>query len=64
MSVSCVELSLSPRSCPFKSFAKKSNFHTVIFAIIFVTMNGHTSKLFIYIFYDAQTEGLNSTLAY
>ena len=35
---------------------KKSNFHTVIFAIIFVTMNGHTSKLFKNIFYDVQTE--------
>ena len=36
---------------------KKSNFQTVIFAIIFVTMNGHTSKLFKNKFYDVQTEG-------
>ena len=28
------------------SFVKKSDFQTVIFAIIFVTMNGHTYKLF------------------
>ena len=42
---------------PYKSFVKKINFQTVIFAIIFVTMNGHTSKLFKNIFYDGQTEG-------
>ena len=34
---------------------KKSNFQTVIFAIVFVTVNGHTSKLFKIIFYDGQT---------
>ena len=33
---------------------KKSNFQTVIFAIIFVTMNGHASKLFKNIFYYVQ----------
>ena len=42
---------------PKKSFVKKSNFQTVIFAIIFVTMNGQTSKLLKKIFYDVQTEG-------
>ena len=35
---------------------KKSNFQTVIFAIMFVTMNGHTSKLFKNVFYDVQIE--------
>ena len=35
---------------------KKSNFQTVIFAIVFVTVNGHTSKLFKIIFYDGQTD--------
>ena len=42
---------------PLKSFLKKSNLQTVIFAIIFVTMHGHTSKLFKNIFYDVQTKG-------
>ena len=41
---------------PLKSFVRTSNFQTVIFAIMFVTMNGHTSKLFKNIFYDVQTE--------
>ena len=36
---------------------KKSNFQTVIFAKVFVTVNGHTSKLFKIIFYDGQTDG-------
>ena len=35
-------------------FVKKSNFQTVI--IIFVTMKGHTSKLFKYMLFDVQTE--------
>ena len=35
----------------------KSNFQTVIFAIIFATINGHRSKLFKSIFYGVQTEG-------
>ena len=37
---------------PYKSFVKKSNSRTVIFAIIFVTTNEHTIKLFKNIFYD------------
>ena len=36
---------------------KKSNFHTVIFAIIVVTMNGHAYKLFNNIFNDFLTDG-------
>ena len=36
---------------------KKSNFQTVIFAIFFLAMNGHTFKLFKNIFSDVHTEG-------
>ena len=36
---------------------KKTNFQTVIFAIIYVTMYENTYKLFINIFNDVQTEG-------
>ena len=36
---------------------KKTNFQTVIFALIYVTMNEHTYKLFKNIFNDVQTEG-------
>ena len=39
------------------SLVKKSNFQTEIFAIIFVTINGHTSKLFKNTFNDVQAEG-------
>ena len=35
---------------------KKSNFKTVIFLIIFMTVNGHTYKLFKNIFNDVQTD--------
>ena len=35
---------------------KKSNFQSVIFAIIFVIMNGHTYILFKNILNDVQTE--------
>ena len=42
---------------PKKSFVKKSNFQTVNFAIIFMTMNGHAYKLFKNILSDVQTEG-------
>ena len=43
---------------PLKSFVEKSNFKTVSFAIIFVTMIGHTRayKLFKKIFSDVQIE--------
>ena len=36
---------------------KKSNFQTVGFTIIFMTMNGHTYKFLKNIFNDVQTEG-------
>ena len=39
-----------------KVICEKVKFQTVIFAIIFVTINGHTSKLFQNIFHDFQTE--------
>ena len=43
---------------PFKSVVKKSNFQTVIFAIIVVTMNGHdVYKLFKKILNDVQIKG-------
>ena len=38
------------------SFVKKSYFQTVIFAIIFMAMNGHTYKLFKNIYNYVQTE--------
>ena len=43
---------------------EKVNFQTVIFAIIFMAMNGHTSKLFKNIFYDVQFARSNSAQAY
>ena len=45
------------REICLKVICKKSNFQTVIFAIILVTLNGHTSKLFINILNDVPTEG-------
>ena len=36
---------------------KKSNFQTVIFAVIFLTLNGDTYKLFKNIFNDFLNEG-------
>ena len=42
---------------PKKAFEQKSNFQTVIFAIMFVTMNGHIAKSCKNIFYDVQIKG-------
>ena len=39
------------------SFEKKIKLQTMILVIIFMTMNGHTYKLFKTIFSDVQTEG-------
>ena len=41
---------------PQKSFMKQSNFQTVIYAIIFVTMNENLHKLFKNVFNDFLTE--------
>ena len=42
---------------PLKSFVKKSNFQSVIFAITSVTINGHTYILFTNIHNDVQAKG-------
>ena len=48
--------------CPVKAeislkvICDKSNFQTVIFAILFVTMNGHKYKFFKSIYNDVQAE--------
>ena len=40
------------REIPLIVICEKSNFQTVVFAIMFVTVNGHTYKLFKNVFND------------
>ena len=50
------------REISLKVICEKSNFQIVIFAIVFVTMNGHAYKLFKNIFNDVLTTGACSSI--